>query len=468
MSHFIKKWQVYLIVSLVLALSTSSLFAQNKTGSKNKKREEVFVEEVWKGYSWTNNMRRTLTYDSADNCVSELTEQWTGSRWEKMSLMQMTYDALHYKTAWFKYDRKSNSAGWELVEGYRSMVDTVKGKSNRVVLYDVEWNPAQKMWVASDSIFYDKNDRITKTVNRKTVYSDTSNDSVLVITTVENVYQTNNSWVETNKTWRSDGKKTESERYRYRKMSGSSPLQVFTIDYWDNDMNRWILNTARLHRKMEGNQIVSDSLEEYIDDKLIPVYVSSEIRDSNGLILQHRSWQKSMDEETKKWTGSYVKWERSLNPQMKNFTVAESVFVTDDNGNGWKLTNYENKICKIPSAGDITESGDYEDLSNIWQYERYFDTLSTSGVFINGEYYYDEIKKKWLPTLKCSVNKEADSIKIKTELLDMGKNEWVNDSLFVVRTDSEGKMVSRINYVWSRSGLLSGDWVKANRITVVR
>lgn len=104
----------------------------------------------------------------------------------------------------------------------------------------------------------------------------------------------------------------------------------------------------------------------------------------------------------------------------------------------------------------------------MWQYEKYFDTLTVSGVFLNGELYYDEKMKKWVPTLRCNIKKETDSTVVTTELLDPGNNEWKNDSLFVVRTDSEGKTISRVNYVWTRSGLLNGNWVKASRMTYIR
>lgn len=467
MNIFYRKWMVLKITLLLMVLGTSNLFAKNPTASKNKNREDVIIEEVWKGYNWSNNKRRTLTYDSAGNCISELSEIWKGSRWEKESLTQNIYDDLYYKTGMLKHKRNSSSSGWELVEGYRMMIDTVKGKSERVVLHDAKWDPVKKCWFALDSVFYDKKGRVTKTVNIESYYSDETNDSIQIINTVENNYLNNNCWIETNKTWRSDNKKTESERYRYRRVGNSSP-QEFTIDYWENGMNRWIPNTAKLFRNVEGSQIITDSLEEYVDDDLVPVYVYSQVRDSNGNLLLNRVWQKGLDEQTKKWSGKYWKWERNYNDNMKSYSIAESLFVADDSGKKWNLVSYENKICKIPSSGDVIESGQLEEISNVWQYEKYFDTLAVSGVFLNGELYYDEIKKKWVPTLRCSIKKETDSTVVTTELLDLGKNEWKNDSLFVVRTDSEGKTISRINYVWTRSGLLNGSWVKTSRMTYIR
>lgn len=461
------KWIFFKITFFLMVFGASILFAQNETASITKKREDVIIEEVWKGYSWASNKRRTLTYDSAGNCISELLEIWDGSRWEKESLIQSAYDDLHYKTCLLIYKRNNSSSGWELTEGYRMMIDTIKEKSERVVLHDAQWDPVKKNWFASDSIFYDKKGRVSKTVNTEKIFSDEKIDSIQIINTVENNYLNENCWVETNKTWRSDTKKTESERYRYRKI-GNSSLQEFSLDYWDNRMNRWVPNTAKLYRYLEGDKIKTDSLEEYIDDKLVPVYVSSQIRDSKGNLILSRFWQKSLDEKTKKWSGKCWKWERKFNANSNSFTVEESLFVADNSGKKWNLVSYENKICKIPSSGDITESGKLEEISNVWQYEKIFDTLTTSGVFLNGELYYDEKMKRWVPTLRCDIRKESDSTVITTQLLDLGNNEWKNDSLFVVRTDSEGKVTSRINYVWTRSGLLNGNWTKASRITFIR
>lgn len=466
MRNFCRKWMI-LKIAFLMIFGCSIPFAQNPAVIKNKHREDVIIEELWRGYSWSNDKRRTLTYDSAGNCISEMLETWNGSKWVKESLIRSTYDDLHYKTCLLIYKRNNSSSGWELVEGYRMMIDTIKGKSEKVVLHDAKWDPVKKSWFAPDSIFYDKNGRVIKTVNIEKSFSNETNDSLLTITTAENKYQNDNCWVETNKIWRSDTKKTESERYRYRMIGKSSP-QEFAIDYWDNRMNRWIPNTAKLFREVEGNRVKTDSLEEYIDDKLVPVYVSSQIYDSNGNLMLHRFWQKSLDEQTNKWSGKYWKWERSYNAPMKSYTVTESLFVADEKGKKWDLVSYENKICKIPSSGDITESGQLEDISKMWQYEKYFDTLTIGGVFLNGELYYDEKMKKWVPTLRCSIKKEADSTLVTTELLDLGNNEWKNDSLFVVRTDSEGKTISRINYVWTRSGLLNGNWVKTSRMTYIR
>jgi len=455
------------ITILLMAFGDSNLFAQNQNGPKNQNREDIIIEEIWKGYNWSKNKRKTLTYDSIGNRIGEITEIWDGLRWEKESMVQNIYDDLHYKTDMMKYKRNSNSSGWELVEGYRMIIDTVIGKSERVVLHDTKWDPEKKCWFALDSVFYDKKGRVTKTVNIESSYSDETNDSVYIIRTVENNYVNNNFWIETNKTWRSDIKKTESERYRYRKIGNSTP-QEFAIDYWENGMNRWIPNTAKLYRTVKGNQIKTDSMVEYANDELVPVYVSSQICDSSGNMLLNRVWQKNLDEQSNKWSGKYWKWERNYNAQMNSYSITESLFVADNSGKKWNLVSYENKICKIPSSGDIIESGQLEEISNFWQYEKYFDTLTVCGVFLNGELYYDEIKKKWVPTLRYSIKKEADSTLITTELLDLGSNEWKNDSLFVVRTDSEGKNISRVNYVWTRTGLLNGNWVKASRMTYIR
>ncbi len=452
---------------LLMAFGTSVLFAQNPTSLKDKNREDVIIEEVWKGYSWSSNKRRTLTYDFTGNCISEMTEKWNGSKWEKESLIQSSYDDLHYKVCLMVHKRNSSSTGWELMEGYRMLIDTIKGKSERVVLYDAQWDAAKKQWFAPDSIFYDKKGRVIKTVNIEKFYSNEKNDSFHIVNTVTNNYLNNNSWVETNKKWRSDTKKAESERYRYRKVGNSAP-QEFAIDYWDNTMNRWIANTAKLFRNVEGNQIKTDSLEEYIDDEFVPVYTSSQIHDTNGNLLMHRFWQKSLDEQTKKWDGKYWKWERNYNSSTKSYTVAESLFVADNSGEKWNLVSYENKTYKVPSSGDIIEWGQLEDISNVWQYEKYFDTLTIGGVFLNGEFYYDEEMKKWIPTLRYSINKEPDSTVITTELLDLRNNEWKKDSLFVVRLDSEGKTISRVNYIWTRSGVLNGNWIKASRMTYIK
>ena len=144
--------------------------------SKNKNREDVIIEEVWKGYNWSNHKRRTLTYDSSGNCISELSEIWNGTKWEKESLIRSIYDDLHYKTGILIHKRNSKSSGWELVEGYRMMIDTIKGKSQKVVLHDAKWDPVKKCWFSPDSMFYDKKERVIKTVNIENYFSDETND----------------------------------------------------------------------------------------------------------------------------------------------------------------------------------------------------------------------------------------------------------------------------------------------------
>lgn len=467
MSIFGGKWLLQKAISIILVFTSSLFSVQDQTQSNNKYKEQVIIEEKWKGYNWSIDSRRTLTYDSHGNCISELIEKWNGNGWVREMMVKSTYDGLHQQVSSCKYKPKNNSSGWDLIEGYRSKIDTTIGKSKRVVFYNAEWDQVNKTWIASDKIYYDNKGRIAKSVCREISYSDTSNDSIIFIETSENNYLNDNSWVEISNKLRSDKLKGESERFRYRQISDSGE-KVYAVDVWDNEMNRWITNTARLFRKNTGNLIEIDSIEEIIGEKSIPVYVSAETRDSSGNILQYRVWQKNYNEEKKKWTGKYEKWDRVYNAVINNYTVAESVFVADSVGLNWKLIRYENKICKVPSAGDITESGYYEALINDWQYEKSFDTLASFGVFINGECFYDEVNKKWLPTLKCNISKDADSTKIITERLDMQNNEWKNDSLFVVRTDSQGKIMSRINYVWARTGMFNENWSKVSRITYTR
>jgi hypothetical protein len=70
-------------IAFLMICGCSISFAQNPAVIKNKHREDVIIEELWRGYSWSNDKRRTLTYDSAGNCISEMLERWNGSKWVK-------------------------------------------------------------------------------------------------------------------------------------------------------------------------------------------------------------------------------------------------------------------------------------------------------------------------------------------------------------------------------------------------
>lgn len=431
----------------------------------NISKSEVVIEEIWRGFDWINNTRQTLEYDAFGNCTTELWEKWDKAKWVNYRMVKHFFDNLYHNTSSVTYSWNTKSANWELLEGTRSVIDTVNSKLNRTVLYNAQWDPVSKVWSASDSIIYDKKGRVIKTISRdRVIYG---KDTLLVIETSENTYQSENNWVELSTTWRSDNKTTTSEQCRYRKIS-NIPLQYYAIDYWDKDANRWITNTGKLFRQMEGNRVVLDSLEEYINDKSVPVYVSAEIRDAKGNILQQRYWRKDIDESTNKWTGVYVKWDRSFKKDLNECTIAESVFVGDSSLNQWKLISYANKQSKVPNAGKIIETGDYITTLKQWEIERSFDTLTAHGILINGNQYFDEDKKQWISMLRFNTIGRSDSVSIVTEVLDLDKYEWTNDSLFILKLDNSGKVVSRVNHVWNKSGLFNANWEKTNRLTYLR
>ena len=95
-----KKWLFLKIALMLMFWGTPNLSAQNPTVSKNKNREDVIIEEVWKGYNWSNHKRRTLTYDSAGNCIMSYRRYGTVQNGKRESLIRSIYDDLHYKTAY--------------------------------------------------------------------------------------------------------------------------------------------------------------------------------------------------------------------------------------------------------------------------------------------------------------------------------------------------------------------------------
>lgn len=455
------------IASILLLSITSLVIAQSVLKSIGQEKKcnlkQVLIEETWRGFSWTNNVKLTKAYDTNYNCISQMKEVWNGTKWEPESLEKSSYDKLHRKVSneFYKWNKKAGKG--ELVNGTRDVIDTVNNKSNRLVLYDAVWDPDKKYWAADDSEFYDKTGKIIKSVDKNITVSDITGDTLVTIETSENNYQSDKVWVETNKKWRSDSKKTEMEKYRYRQIK-IIPIQCYSIDYWDEKMNRWIVNTAQLF-KINSNKVEVDSIEEIIDDKSVPVYVSFKVKDDNGNILTRRYWSKSKNEVTGKWDGTYFKWERNYSVKQNRFFVAESMFVANTSGTGWQLKSYQNEICKTPSAGKIIEYGNYEKKLNLWSYERSFDTLTSCGIVLAGEEYFDEEKREWMPTVRFNSIQNSDSIVITTELLDMGSGEWGNDSMFVVRRDRNGNVLSRLNYVWTKTGMLNAEWIKANRQT---
>ncbi len=426
-------------------------------------RQEIIIRDIWKGFHWINDFKITLSYDSADKCVSKIYENWNGTRWEKVLWEQFTYDDLHYLTdsLVYKWDGQS---GWKLIGGTRMVIDTLDSGGNKLILYGAQWHYSKKLWNAQDSVFYDRDDRVIKIVSRSVEYSKFG-DSTTTIKTIENTWHDENKWVEENETWRSDTRETDVEKYRYRK-TGNLPLPTFAVDYWDASLKNWISNTAMLFSVKDTNGFAYDSIVELIDDRPIPTYVESQLRDSGGNLLLHRVWKKDINEQTNKSTGYYYKWERIPQASRKAYTETESTFVMDTSANNWKLVSYENRIHTHPA--NMTEWGYYDGAEGKWEQVRAYDTLVSCGMVIKGEEYYDANEGRWYPMVNFLEEKDKDSTVITTEVLDLEKNEWVLDSLFVIRLDSEGKIKNRINYAWERVSALRGDWVKHSRVVYMR
>ncbi|NLE02805.1 MAG: hypothetical protein GX640_23305 [Fibrobacter sp.] len=450
---------------LIIMISQSKA-ADDRSISKSGKipQKTVMLEENWNESNWIKNLKTMISFDSTTGYYEEIIQKWNGSNWDNTTRKEMYFDKFKYNKATISY--KWSSGQWILTSGFRSIVDTILKNGNRLVLYDVNWNPALKGWVADDSIFYDSKSRIKKRVVKDTEVLN-NKDTVKTITLSENIYQNDNIWIEVQSTWRSNSKQVDKERYRYRRTDDSS-RECYSIDYWDDDANRWIPNTARLYRQSDFPSLVYDSLEEFINNKFVPVYVSLECRDPEGNLMQQHIYEKKFDESTGTWSGTSFKWDRTFNSHENRYIVAESTFVLDQYGKSWVLTGYENNQCRFPFDGGYTESGSYEDTFKMWEFDRSFDTLLPCGLLLSGENYCDIENKKWLPLTDFSYTQMNDSAIVVKSYFNIDKKNWINDSLFSLKLSPKGQVISRINHVWIQNGLFSGKWNKISKISYLR
>ncbi|MFW6253289.1 MAG: hypothetical protein ACOC41_00020 [Chitinivibrionales bacterium] len=423
-------------------------------------RQQVILKDAWRGFSWTSDYRQTHTHDSNGKCIGILHERWNGLRWKKDRLERFLYDDLHYQTAGLIY-RWDKTGNWKLIGGANARIDTTNASGNRVVLYNAQWDPMRSFWVAGDSVIYDKRGRVVKMTNRSYDVSNSGRDSVLIIKTIENTWQGKTNWVEDTYTKRSDSKQTTLERCRYRQV-GDSIMQTFTIDYWDSSIKGWLSNTAMLFSMKDSAGLAYDSIVELINKRPVPVYVESELRDNSGNTLRHRVMYKSYDKKGEPVSGSFYKWERGHLCQNQ-FTIAESTFTYDGSTGRWELLYYENQRCNISTDKKATEWGYFAE-SEEWEQVRSFDTLTSCGIKIKAEQYYDKEKKRWLPLVHFRERGDSDSTIITTEIMDLETGDWIYDSMYVVQLNDKGKIEKRTNYVWKRTAL-NGNWSKDSRMT---
>jgi hypothetical protein len=452
---------LFLAVFTVSAQNGAPFVLSKYFGKKTVKN--IAVEETWNGSQWMNYTKKITSYDIGSNCLDEVIQKWNGTRWTNESRILTCYDRLQLENAKVSY--KWNKNYWEVIDGFRLYVDTVMNNGRRLVLHDCEWVPQKKIWIAEDSIFYDARGRILRHVSNDYNSPEDLKGDVKAMTTSEYIYQSDDIWMESKTTLHSDKKRTEKELFRYRKVA-DAPLTTFNIDCWDERINRWIQNTARLYRKDRNKFSVYDSIEESINGKPVPVYVDDENRDSSGNLVSQRLIIRAYDENKKKWSGTYYKWERVRS--NSDYYAAESTFTLSPSGGNWKLTSYEKKLCRHPLTGGFEESGFYDEDFKTWEYYQTIDTLHSTGILLNKENFFDRKGKRWIPLTDFSYSRAGDTISILKTWFDIDKNSWCNDSLFSIRTDASGTAISRTNLVWTQSGLFSERWNNVSKITYTR
>lgn len=453
-----------------LLLAVFPIKAQNSESfilSKNlgkKMTKNVSIEETWNGSQWMNYTKKIISYDPGSNCLDEVNQKWSRSSWINDTRTLTSYDRLHLENAKVTFKWKKN--GWEVIEGVRLYVDTVLN-SCRLVLHNCDWEPQKKIWIAEDSIFYDVQGRIIRHVSNVYDSPEKLRSDIDAVTTSEYIYLSDDMWMESKTTNRSGKKRTEKELFRYRKIA-QAPLIIFLIDCWDERINRWIQNTARLYRKNRNQFSVYDSIEESINGQSVPVYVDDENRDSSGNLISQRIIVRKYDENRKNWSGTYYKWERVRSNSENEYNMAESTFTLNASGGNWILTSYEKKLCRHPLKGGYEESGFYDENFKTWEYYQTIDTLHPSGIILSKENFFDLKRKQWIPLTDFSYSRAGDSISILKTWFDIDKNNWSNDSLFTIQTDASGAAISRTNLVWTQSGLFSERWDKVVKITYTR
>jgi hypothetical protein len=422
----------------------------------------VAIQEEWRESAWINFAKSTVCYSFKSNYLKEEIQKWNGNEWLNESCKISCYDKLQFENAKVLY-RWNKIGYWEMVEGERSYVDTIMNNGYRLILYNCLWEPKKKIWIAEDSIFYDLKGQISKQVSRDSVYSEESKKKTGVVVTSEFLYLNENTWIEVQTTNYPEEKNVEKEQYRYRKINNFS-IPAYIIDAWDEEVNGWILNTAKLFRKQNNSRCVYDSIEEIINGQATPVYISEEQRDISGNLMLRRIKIREYDEDKNEWNGNYYKWERSRCMSDKEYYAAESSFTLDSSGKSWQLNNYEKKVCRHPLNGKYEESAYYDKNLKELEFVQTFDTLLSSGILINKENFFDSEKKQWVPLTDFTYTQSEDTISIIKTSFDIDKNKWDNDSLIFIQVDSLGVIVSRINQVWTQDGLFTGKWKNASRI----
>ncbi|MBN1602089.1 MAG: hypothetical protein JW915_10800 [Chitinispirillaceae bacterium] len=454
---------LFLAVFPIKAQNNESINVSKYFGKKTTKN--ITIEETWNGSQWMNYTKKIISYDPGSNCLDEVNQKWSRSSWINDTRTLTSYDRLLLENAkvTFKWKKK----GWEVIEGVRLYVDTVMNNGCRLVLHNCEWEPQKKIWIAEDSIFYDVQGRIKRHVSNDYDSPEQLRNDISAVTTSEYIYQGDDMWMETKITNHSDKKRIEKELFRYRKIA-EAPLTIFMIDCWDERINRWIQNTARLYRKNKNRFSVYDSIEESINDQSVPVYVEDENRDFSGNLISQRIIVKKYDESKKNWSGTYYKWERVPSNSENEYNAAESTFTLNASDGNWILTSYEKKQCRHPLAGGYEECGFYDENLKTWEYYQTIDTLHSSGIILSKETFFDLRRKQWVPLTDYSYFRAGDSISVLKTWFDTDNNNWSNDSLFTIRTDASGAAISRTNLVWKQSGLFNERWDKVRKITYTR
>jgi hypothetical protein len=114
-----------------------------------------YLWQIWNETEWENSQKGILTYDQNNNLKSELVQEWNGSVWENSMLISRNYDVFNNET---RYSHQNwNGTEWEYAWQHLYTYDT-----NNNLTSDLRqaWNGSAWEYSWENSYTYDKNNNL--------------------------------------------------------------------------------------------------------------------------------------------------------------------------------------------------------------------------------------------------------------------------------------------------------------------
>jgi len=316
-----------------MEVKIKNIFEYNLQGLLIEFSEQWFINN-----SWRNSLLKSFSYDSNDNKLTELHQDWRNNSWENFRLITYVYDSNNNLINRLEQNWENNSWG-----NFALITYTYDSNDNMINLLNQSWRNNSWEFSSQRIYTYDSNNNLLTSIfkilyTKLTTYTYDSNNNIINI--LEQEWQ-DNSW--------------ENITQTTRTFDSANNILTELHQHWDN--NSWNFSYQYIFTYDSNNNMLTKSYQ---------IMSNNSWENKTQTTYTYNSSNNTLTETMQKWENN--SWENDkqylmIYDENGNGISVESLIWIDDS---WQLTHhgmhsyptlllyYNNMQSTIEGFGDKT------------------------------------------------------------------------------------------------------------------